>query len=209
VSVVFDPFRPEHRRDPYPHYHEVRAADPVQRHPLLPVWVLTRYADVLAVLRDPRFSVDRTKSNLFQSPQSPLNRMGEGFRRAFLSMMLFRDPPDHTRLRHLVNKVFTPRMIESLRPRIQHIVDDLLTALARAEEEGDRLSADELFAMCVLILVAGPERRRAVRDVRVDPRRGTRDDGEPDRQRRARAPAQPGRAKAARRRPPPDSQRRR
>jgi cytochrome P450 len=51
VSVVFDPFRPEHRRDPYPHYHEVRAADPVQRHPLLPVWVLTRYADVLAVLR--------------------------------------------------------------------------------------------------------------------------------------------------------------
>jgi cytochrome P450 len=157
VSVVFDPFRPEHRRDPYPHYHEVRAADPVQRHPLLPVWVLTRYADVLAVLRDPRFSVDRTKSNLFQSPQSPLNRMGEGFRRAFLSMMLFRDPPDHTRLRHLVNKVFTPRMIESLRPRIQHIVDDLLTALARAEEEGDRLSADELFAMCVLILVAGHE----------------------------------------------------
>jgi cytochrome P450 len=157
VSVVFDPFRPEHRRDPYPHYHEVRAADPVQRHPLLPVWVLTRYADVLAVLRDPRFSVDRTKSNLFQSPQSPLNRMGEGFRRAFLSMMLFRNPPDHTRLRHLVNKVFTPRMIESLRPRIQHIVDDLLTALARAEEEGDRLSADELFAMCVLILVAGHE----------------------------------------------------
>jgi cytochrome P450 len=157
VSVVFDPFRPEHRRDPYPHYHEVRAADPVQRHPLLPVWVLTRYADVLAVLRDPRFSVDRTKSNLFQSPQSPLNRMGEGFRRAFLSMMLFRNPPDHTRLRHLVNKVFTPRMIESLRARIQHIVDDLLTALARAEEEGDRLSADELFAMCVLILVAGHE----------------------------------------------------
>jgi len=52
---------PEHRRDPYPLYRGLRAADPVHFHPSLQGWILTRHADVSAVLRDPRFSADRSK----------------------------------------------------------------------------------------------------------------------------------------------------
>jgi cytochrome P450 len=68
--------------------------------------------------------------------------------------MLDLDDPDHARLRALVSKAFTPRLIERRRAEPE---DDLLTALVRAEEAGDRLSEDELLAMAFLLLVAGHE----------------------------------------------------
>ena len=113
MTVVFNPLTPENRLDAYPHYHELRREDPVQRLPELPVFVLTRYADIAAALRDPRFSADRTHSKLFQGPLSPMRLFGERFRAMFLGMMLMRDPPDHTRLRNLVNKAFTPRVLRA------------------------------------------------------------------------------------------------
>jgi cytochrome P450 len=102
------------------------------------MWVLTRHADCLAVLRDRRASSD--SSNL--DPE----RLPEGFaddraRRGLIGdaeydnrPFLFRDPPDHTRMRGLVSKAFTPRMVEGLRPRTEAIVNELLdAALARGE----------------------------------------------------------------------------
>jgi len=93
-------------------------------------WVVTAYDDALAVLKDPRFIKDRQKVSPPEDEQSSsqVNRLFS-LRRD----MLITDPPDHTRLRHLVSKAFTPRVIEQLRPRIQQITDELLD---RVEHQG-------------------------------------------------------------------------
>jgi len=88
-------------------------------------WVLTRYDDVVAALRDPRLAKEAIAAFVAARFGAPVPIMG-------LSM-LDRDPPDHTRLRSLVSKAFTPRVVEGLRPRIQQIVDGLLR---RALEKG-------------------------------------------------------------------------
>jgi cytochrome P450 len=89
-------------------------------------WIVTNYDDALALLKDPRFTKDVRKilpqENAEHSPQESLFL-------AISSNMLMADPPDHTRLRGLVSKAFTPRMIEQLRPRIQEITDELLDAV--------------------------------------------------------------------------------
>ncbi|MET3549621.1 cytochrome P450 PksS [Paenibacillus favisporus] len=94
-------------------------------------WIAFRYEDVSAILKDPRFLSDRRK---FPSQQqssrekSSVNELLEWFKN--MPNMLMVDPPDHTRLRRLVSKAFTPRMIEDLRPRIQQIADELLDKVA-------------------------------------------------------------------------------
>ncbi|HJY84582.1 MAG TPA: cytochrome P450 [Candidatus Binatia bacterium] len=123
-AVEFNPLLPEFRANPYPLYYRLRAEDPVHRSTLTGFWVLSRYADVAMVLRDNRFS--RKDSATFLG-----ERFGAGpVQQVYSKWMLFRDPPDHTRLRNLVNKAFTPRAIENLRPRIQEIVDFLIDAVA-------------------------------------------------------------------------------
>ncbi|WP_433614577.1 cytochrome P450 family protein [Paenibacillus cellulositrophicus] len=90
-------------------------------------WIAFRYEDVSAILKDPRFLSDRRKfaSQQQSSPEkSSVNELLEWFKS--MPNMLMVDPPDHTRLRRLVSKAFTPRMIEDLRPRIQQIADELL-----------------------------------------------------------------------------------
>ncbi len=242
TGVVYNPLSSALRTNPYPAYHRLRARDPVHWSWLARGWVLTRYNDVVSVLRDAHFSADRTKSANYQDSveKGNLSREPPSGR-----SMLFVDPPDHTRLRTLVNKAFTPRVVEALRPRIEEVVnrlldsvkkagrmdivsdlgyplpviiiaellgippedrakfkewsdalaatiefeippeaqrlamlaqaelvtyldavfrerrahprEDLISALVAAEEQGDRLSEDELFATCALLLVAGNE----------------------------------------------------
>lgn len=126
-AVEFNPFDPEFRANPYPLYHRLRAEDPVHWSSLAGRWVLSRHADCVVVLRDTaRFSADPYKWDGFQeflqtlgSEESPLLRMQT-------SWMLMKDPPDHTRLRTIVTKAFTPRVAEGMRSRIQAIVDGLL-----------------------------------------------------------------------------------
>src|SRR5262245_42710415 len=108
---------PEFVADPYPTYHRLRSEDPVHQSPL-GFWVLTRYEDVVSVLRDARFVKEPIAAVV-------ASRMGGATPPVPLSM-LERDPPDHTRLRGLVSKAFTPRVVETLRPHIQQIVDGLL-----------------------------------------------------------------------------------
>jgi len=118
ADIQFNPMDPEFVADPYPMYHRLRAEDPVHHSPL-GFWVLTRYADVLAMLRDPR---------LIKEPIAAFvaARFGVAVPPGLGLSMLDRDPPDHTRLRGLVSKAFTPRALERLRPEIQQIVDGLL-----------------------------------------------------------------------------------
>jgi cytochrome P450 len=115
--------------DPYPVYAELRERAPYPRDPFgSPVF--TRFADCEAILRSGLVSSDFRNSNEFARMQAAgeeipmIDSLPEG--RPFL----FLDPPDHTRLRGLVGKAFTPRVIDGLRPRIQSLVDELLGAAA-------------------------------------------------------------------------------
>ena len=227
---------PRFKADPYPFYARLRAEAPVHRIRWifgLPVWIVSRYDDVVTVLKDPRFSKVYVKSMPF-TPR-PIERLTRN--------LVNVDPPDHTRLRGLVSKAFTPRVVESLRPRVEELCqtyldaalqkgrfdlvadyalmipltviadllgivdtdrrkfarwsklvaagdsgrvvalirgwisvlrfggyfrkllrerrasrrDDLVTALIDAEEQGDRLTEDELISMLGLLLFAGYE----------------------------------------------------
>jgi pimeloyl-[acyl-carrier protein] synthase len=121
ADFQFNPMDPEFVADPYPTYHRLRTEDPVH-HSALGFWVLTRYDDVVTALRDPRLAKEAIASFVAARFGAPVPATG-------LSM-LDRDPPDHTRLRGLVSKAFTPRVVEGLRPRIQQIVDALIDGAA-------------------------------------------------------------------------------
>ena len=129
----YNPFLPEHRADPYPLYHALRSRAPVYFSPVLRVWVLTRYADIVRVLQDPLFSSDRSQGPLFRRLRL-MSRLPPDLGRAISRSLLMLDPPDHSHIRSLVTKAFTPRMVERLRPRIEAIADDLLEAVGRDGE---------------------------------------------------------------------------
>ncbi len=232
-----------HNGNPYPLYHRYREEHPT--HYLEPgFWTFTRYNDILAVLRDDRFSNDPRNATVRDDIPKDPNAISPFETMAGL-VLLFTDPPDHTRMRNLVNKAFTRRRVEELRPKVEQLVselldavqdkeefdvvsdfayplpalvicelmgvptsdhelfkglsgdvapildpvtppasmekalvavsqfivyfaglieqrrndpqDDLLSALIEAEEGGERLSTEELFALCVLVFIAGHE----------------------------------------------------
>jgi cytochrome P450 len=252
TGVVFNPARKESRADPYPLYRALQQRDPFHRSRLADGWVLSRYDDILTILGDRSFSADERSWSRY--PQIRRQAAREGIPDPYESdraSMLRMDPPDHTRLRSLVSKAFTPRAVEAMRGRIEEVVvqvldglpvsagsgrnggrfelirdfaaplpitviaemlgvppedhgrfrhwsdravktlgessweemrvglrameelgqyigevadqrranprDDLISGLVAAEEEGDRLSRQELFTTCVLLLVAGNE----------------------------------------------------
>jgi len=142
---VFDPFDPEWATNPFPLYADLRRRAPVHRN-ALGFWVFARHADCLALLRDRRTSAD----DAYIDPErlSVEFRFGSGAddpevtARRDMRPFLFRDPPDHTRLRGLVSKAFTPKVVESLRARTQQIVDELLDTAF----EADRVDLLESFA---------------------------------------------------------------
>jgi len=249
TGIVFNPIKKAWRSDPYPLYRNLQRIDPFHRSRLVDGWVLSRYDDILAVLGDKTFSADERTWSRY--PQIRRQMAREGLPNPYetdRASMLRLDPPDHTRLRGLVSKAFTPRAVDALRGRIEEVVDevidrlpvsgplggrfeligdfaaplpitviaemlgvpaedhqrfrhwsneavktlgdttvedrrrairamdelgeyiegiadqrrrdprgDLISGLVAAEEEGDRLSRDELFTTCVLLLVAGNE----------------------------------------------------
>jgi cytochrome P450 len=131
LPTLFNPFDPEYVADPHAFDTRLRETAPVQRATLpdgQAVWLLTRYADVEAAFADPRLVKDsrnaRSPDELARMPVRPEAT------RYLRTNMLSRDPPDHTRLRRLVSKAFTPRMVEQLRPRVQAIAEALLDAIA-------------------------------------------------------------------------------
>jgi cytochrome P450 len=120
------------KANPYPFYARLRAEAPVFR-VTLPTretaWLLTRYGDVALVLKDERFIKNRSNA---LTPEQEANQVWvrklfqSRWLKALQLSMLHLDPPDHTRLRALVSKAFTPRLIEQMRERIQALTDELL-----------------------------------------------------------------------------------
>ena len=138
---LFDPFAPGFTDDPYPQYATVRAQAPVLRHPF-GFWLLTRYEDVAFLLRAGMSVEDRNITDRELLDLRTLMYGDEAPRSGRISM-LDRDPPDHTRLRRLVSKAFTPRAVEALRPRITGLVDEMLDA---AERQGPRVNLVDALA---------------------------------------------------------------
>jgi cytochrome P450 len=245
MAVSIDFSDPVIQADPYAVYAELRRDNPVVWNER--TWLISRYGDITTLLSDPRMSSARTDQTFAVLPPEVQGEMAP-MRQIMTSRMLLSDPPKHTRLKNIVNKAFTPRMIESRRGRIEEICrmfldrvagqgrmdvvdaiasplpgwaiadilgvpvddqevftrwardqvriydragvspadrvavmrqgqrsmlemrayletvisarrteprDDLISELIQAESEGDRLSQDELFAMCVALLVGG------------------------------------------------------
>jgi pimeloyl-[acyl-carrier protein] synthase len=126
VLSLYHLLDPQVLANPYPLYRRLRTEDPVHWDPFLHAWVVTRYADVVKVLRD--FSADRTPR-----PEH-FNAIGlsalEPIAQVMVKQMLFMDAPAHTRLRALASAAFTPQRVEILRSHIQEIANSLLDAVA-------------------------------------------------------------------------------
>src|ERR1700722_20287474 len=118
-EFYFNPFDPEFRANPYPYFPMLLDGPPRQLDLFMPTTLVARHADVSAVLRDhERFSV-RAPEFLTRGRIDPFGGA---------PTILTADPPVHTRLRRLVNKVFTPSRVRQLEGRIREIADDLLNS---------------------------------------------------------------------------------
>src|SRR5436305_1213423 len=145
AAVAYNPFEPGFAENPYDQYRGMRQHEPVHESPF-GIWLLFRYDDVLRFLRDPSLSVEEGRAKPTMLDQFADEVLGTDRDRDLgTRAMLNRDPPDHTRLRKLVSKAFTPRRIEGLRPRVQELVDE---SLDRAAEAGQmELISDYAFAL--------------------------------------------------------------
>ncbi len=137
APVMGNLFTPEFVADPYPTYRQIRESNPFFRIPGTQDWITVRYNDCVEVLRDKRFGIDNDR------------RMREGHGDDYMSvpayaslahMMLFSDPPDHTRLRKLVVRAFDARSVEKLRAMIRGVAKQLVDDMLRADR-GDLLTA--------------------------------------------------------------------
>lgn len=141
---------PAAKANPYPAYSQMRSSDPV--HSLKmdnghTTWLITRYEDAQAILKDQRFIKDFRR---LLTPEQLAQSQGNLYHMMNTHMLSF-DPPDHTRLRALVNISFTPRLIEQWRARIQVVTDELIDAMEQSSER--ELDLIDAFAFPLPITV--------------------------------------------------------
>ncbi|MEV4458871.1 cytochrome P450, partial [Microbispora sp. NPDC049633] len=153
--MKFDPWNPEFVAHPYDVYRDLRDNEPVSFFEPTGQWLIARHADVNALLRDRRLG----RSYLHVAAHEEFGRepepdFQEPFWRVVRAGMLDVEPPVHTRLRRLVSKAFTPRMVESLRPRVRRIATELTEGLVERgggdpagrgapAQPGNRITADQ------------------------------------------------------------------
>ena len=143
VELLLDP---DVRADPFEHYRALRTHDPVHDAGFAPLWFTTRYDDCHQVLRDPNTVQPPTRLPGDPEPGSPedlarpsmFGRPARDADSTAQKSLLRLNPPDHTRLRGLVSRGFTPRRVEQLRPAVEAMTDDVLDDLAAART-GDLL----------------------------------------------------------------------
>jgi hypothetical protein len=133
TGVAFDPFDPKLHADPSPIYRRLRESDPMHRSYLVRGWVLSRYDDVFEALHHPMLSSDERNEAGYAKAEARMRRLGlieegGGIARSMLRL----DPPDHTRLRRLVSKAFTPRAVARLEAGLRTIVEEHLDRAAQS-----------------------------------------------------------------------------
>lgn len=132
-SLHLAPADPAYRANPYPLLARLRAEDPVHWSPALKGWVVTRYADVQNVMRASQMSADRITPFYASLPTDTKARV-ESLVRYLGKWLVFRDPPDHTRIRALIARAFTPKALAEIRPAVESIVAHLLVGLQGRSE---------------------------------------------------------------------------
>ena len=154
-TLVWDPFDPAWRRDPFAVYADLRTKSPVHKSPL-GFWVFTRHADCLTILRDRRSSSDGRNAD--PDRLAALRTVDSGdLSGGMLDVLeemapfLFRDPPDHTRLRGLVQKAFTPKVVDGLRPMITEMCEQLADSMV--ERGRADLVAEYAYPLPVQVIV--------------------------------------------------------
>jgi len=155
-TIDYKPNDPGFLADPFPLYRRMRDEDPAHWSPRLKAWVLTRYEDVKRVCLDSGMSSDRLRP-FFATLPSPEAARVAALARYLTLWMVFRDPPEHTRLRRLAAKVFHVRSIHALRPNVEGLTNWLLDSLA-GKKQFDFIAdfAGPLPALVIMDMLGAP-----------------------------------------------------
>ena len=162
VPIDFRPDAPEFLANPYPMYRRLREEDPVHWSPRLKSWVLTSYEDVKRVLLDREISSDRMRPFFATLPGPEAGRIADVIR--YLSTwMVFRDPPEHTRLRRLTSKVFHVQSMQAMRPKVEEISGWLFEQIG-GRDRIDFIAdyAGPLPALVIMAMLGVPRERLAM-----------------------------------------------
>ncbi len=156
MSIDYRPDDPAFLADPFPLFRRLQEEDPCHWSPRLKAWVLTRYEDVRRVCLDREMSSDRLRPFFAALPPPEARRIADIMR--YLSLwMVFRDPPEHTRLRRLTGKVFHVKSMHAMRPRIEALMQRLLDAIgARREFDFIGEFAGPLPALVIMDMLGVP-----------------------------------------------------
>jgi len=157
MSALADEFQPFDVSEPFAFYQRARSEATVFYSPELDYWVVPRYEDVLAILRDPAtFSSENAQSPFRPQPPAVERILGSGL--SAKSGLLGRNPPDHTRLRSFVNRAFTPRRVAVLEPQIREIAVRMIDSMA-PRGRGDWVAdlAYDLPALVIFLLLGIPD----------------------------------------------------
>ena len=155
---VADEFQPFALEAPFAFYARARAEAPVFYSPELDYWVVSRYDDVLAILRDSggTYSTENAQTGFRRRPAAVEQVLGSGL--TAKSGLLGHNPPEHTRLRAFVNKAFTPRRVAVLEPQVRALASQLIERMApRGQADWVAELAYELPALVVFVLLGVPQ----------------------------------------------------
>jgi cytochrome P450 len=160
-AIDYKPNDPAFLADPFPLYRRLRDEDPAHWSPRLKAWVLTRYEDVRRVCLDSQMSSDRLRPFFAALPAPEAAKVAE-LARYLTLWMVFRDPPEHTRLRRLAAKVFNVRSVHALRPNIERLTQWLLDPLSE-KKEFDFIAdfAGPLPALVIMDMLGAPREELA------------------------------------------------
>lgn len=146
MTYVFDLGKPATNANPFPEFARLRAEDPVHWSLAMKAWIITRHADVKNVaLNNRQISADRLTPFFKTNPEYQRGSI-DSLVRYLNHWMVFRDPPDHTRLRRLFNKAFTPTSVSNLRPSIENIVAHLIDGMEAKARRGETVDYIADFA---------------------------------------------------------------
>lgn len=165
MTLAYVPNDPLVRADPYPVFKRLREDDPVHWSPLLKSWILTRYDDVARALASPDMSPNRLTPFYAALPEATRATLAEAMR--YLNLwIVFRDPPEHTRLRRLVTTAFLPGTINGFRPEIERITHQLLDRLG-SEREVDLVEAFTMQLPARVIMAILGVAEESVHDIKA------------------------------------------
>ena len=160
-AIDFRPDAPDFLRDPFPVLRRMREDDPVHWSPRLKSWVLTRYDDVKAVCLEKEVSSDRLRPYFATLPGEEAARIGQ-IVRYLTHWMVFRDPPEHTRLRRLTSKVFNLQSMNAMRPVAEELTQWLFEKIGnRTEIDFVADFAGPLPALVIMAMLGVPKEELA------------------------------------------------